>query len=74
MASSASADFDRAASAVSPGNRSNRVWENLKTAIAASSGFQRWKLEQQDCRSIDRQSLDTQVCDYLRETLETLAY
>ncbi|MGC9502209.1 hypothetical protein [Baaleninema sp.] len=73
MASSASA-YNGSASATPNGERPTRVWENLKTAIAASSGFQRWKLERQERRSIDRQNLDSQVCDYLRETLETLAY
>ncbi|WGV28443.1 hypothetical protein [Halotia branconii] len=50
----------------------SEIWHNLKYAIAASSGFQRWQLEStaqlQDLR------LDQQVQRYLRETLETLAY
>lgn len=51
------------------------IWEQLRSAIAASSGFQRW---QHESFSLDRQlhtlSLDHQVRRYLRETLETLAY
>ena len=51
------------------------IWERLKEAISSSSGFQRWQLERQ---SFDNQlqflSLDRQVQNYLRETLETLAY
>lgn len=50
------------------------MWESLKQAIAASSGFQRWRLE----RSVDGKfsglNLDHLVRSYLRETLETLAY
>jgi hypothetical protein len=52
----------------------SEIWQNLKQAIAASSGFQRWRLE----RSVDGTStglaLDNLVRSYLRETLETLAY
>ncbi len=48
------------------------IWNNLKCAIASSSGFQRWLLE------CDPQfqliELEQQVQRYLRETLETLAY
>lgn len=51
------------------------IWERLRSAIACSSGFQRW---QHESFSLDRQlqnlSLDHQVRRYLRETLETLAY
>lgn len=50
------------------------VWDHLKVAIAASSGFQSWKLEQQQRRSLEQNSIDKQVCEYLRETLSTLAY
>lgn len=50
------------------------IWQNLKQAIAASSGFKRWQLE----RSLDGKfsgiNLDNLVRSYLRETLETLAY
>ncbi len=51
------------------------IWNSLKSAIAASSGFQRWQLE---CLQIEDHlqelSFDHQVRRYLRETLETLAY
>lgn len=53
----------------------SQIWDNLKQAIATSSGFQRWQIEhlvgddpQQDY------NLETRVRRYLRETLETLAY
>jgi hypothetical protein len=50
----------------------NEIWHSLKSAIAASSGFQRWQLE----RNLQLQGLllEQQVQRYLRETLETLAY
>lgn len=53
----------------------SQIWNNLKQAIAANSGFQRWQLERLsgDARLQDL-SLDHQVRRYLRETLETLAY
>jgi hypothetical protein len=48
------------------------IWHNLKYAISASSGFQRWQLE---CNAqLQSLRLDQQVQMYLRETLETLAY
>ncbi|MFP4133337.1 MAG: hypothetical protein ACLFQP_05495 [Halothece sp.] len=49
------------------------TWENLRCAIAASSGFKSWQLENGViCDS--QKNLDEQVRTYLRETLETLAY
>jgi len=51
-----------------------RIWENLKQAIAASSGFQRWQLEHLPLDAENEINLDYQVRRYLRETLETLAY
>ena len=52
-----------------------QIWDNLKQAITASSGFQRWQVEQLPLDSeLHRLSLDYQVHRYLRETLETLAY
>ncbi|MDR9403941.1 MAG: hypothetical protein RI580_10920 [Halothece sp. Uz-M2-17] len=50
------------------------IWENLRSAIAQSSGFTSWQIENglQDTESQDH--LDEQVRSYLRETLETLAY
>ncbi len=51
------------------------IWNNLKQAIAISSGFQRWQMEQvQSSLQIQQLGLDEQVQRYLRETLETLAY
>jgi hypothetical protein len=48
------------------------IWNSLKCAIAASSGFQRWQLEH--VVPLQGLRLDQQVQRYLRETLETLAY
>ncbi|MBV8885347.1 MAG: hypothetical protein JO235_15320 [Chroococcidiopsidaceae cyanobacterium CP_BM_RX_35] len=51
------------------------IWDSLKCAIAASSGFQRWQLENLGLDTQPQESsLDHQVRRYLRETLETLAY
>ena len=59
------------------------VWQNLKEAIATSSGFQRWLLERQlkntqhnntTIAAPIAENLDKLVRSYLRETLETLAY
>jgi hypothetical protein len=52
----------------------SQIWQSLKSAIAASSGFQRWQLEQQTVEDFQALNLDQQVQRYLRETLETLAY
>lgn len=52
----------------------SQIWQSLKQAIAASSGFQRWQLEQQPDDRFQSLGLDQQVQRYLRETLETLAY
>ncbi|HEY9779692.1 MAG TPA: hypothetical protein V6D09_06095 [Leptolyngbyaceae cyanobacterium] len=52
----------------------SQIWNELKCAIASSSGFQRWRLEQISQTQIQNLSLDHQVSYYLRETLETLAY
>lgn len=49
------------------------AWENLRSAIAASSGFKSWQLEN-GVISDSPKNLDEQVRTYLRETLETLAY
>ncbi|MBO3460821.1 hypothetical protein G7B40_007995 [Aetokthonos hydrillicola Thurmond2011] len=48
------------------------IWNSLKYAIAASSGFQSWLLEHH--AQFQELELDQQVQRYLRETLETLAY
>lgn len=52
----------------------SQIWNDLKCAIASSSGFQRWRQEQISHTQIQNLSLDHQVSYYLRETLETLAY
>ena len=59
-----------------PGTRQSepQIWDNLKQAIAASSGFQRWQIERLPVDAQQELSLDHQVRRYLRETLETLAY
>lgn len=51
-----------------------QVWESLKQAIAESSGFKSWKIERHTNEQPQELSLDTLVHNYLRETLETLAY
>lgn len=49
------------------------LWKSLKSAIAASSGFQSWRSEQP--ANVTSTSSDEQLVRlYLRETLETLAY
>ncbi|WP_353931200.1 hypothetical protein WJM97_00910 [Okeanomitos corallinicola TIOX110] len=48
------------------------IWQSLKYAISASSGFQSWQLESND--QVKGLRLEQQVQIYLRETLETLAY
>ncbi len=50
------------------------IWDNLKRAIATSSGFQSWQLEHNHDTQLSAPSLEHQVRRYLRETLETLAY
>jgi hypothetical protein len=50
------------------------AWDGLKKAIANSSGFKSWKLEQHDDQHLPDVSLETLVYAYLRETLATLAY
>ncbi|AFZ27119.1 hypothetical protein Cylst_5074 [Cylindrospermum stagnale PCC 7417] len=53
-------------------SRDPKIWHNLKYAISASSGFQRWQLERD--AQLHGLRLEQQVQRYLRETLETLAY
>jgi hypothetical protein len=50
------------------------TWDSLKRAIAASSGFQRWRAEQVATVQVHNSNLEQLVSLYLRETLETLAY
>lgn len=55
-------------------SQDSEIWQNLKEAIAASSGFQRWQLERSLNDNLQTNNLDEQVIAYLRETLATLAY
>lgn len=49
------------------------LWESLKSAIAASSGYQSWRAEQ--LKTATTAISDEQLVRlYLRDTLETLAY
>lgn len=50
------------------------IWNNLKQAIASSSGFKRWYLERKADQQLSEMTQDQWVSHYLRETLETLAY
>ncbi|MEM9151332.1 MAG: hypothetical protein AAGB19_12865 [Cyanobacteria bacterium P01_F01_bin.3] len=50
-----------------------QLWQSLKSAIAASSGFQSWQAEQVSSIAPDA-STEQLVRLYIRETLETLAY
>ncbi|MBZ8179273.1 hypothetical protein [Oscillatoria salina] len=53
----------------------SEIWQSLKEAIANSSGFKRWQLQQNNSLvSSQPQNTDALVRRYLRETLETLAY
>jgi hypothetical protein len=68
--------FSMASLSTSPSQFSeDMTWDSLKRAIAASSGFKRWHLEQ-SASSVQMQSMSQEqlVSSYLRETLETLAY
>lgn len=65
-ANAASADANHAAD-------NTELWQSLKMAIAASSGFQRWRSEQ--LSSVDSTVSDEQLVRlYVLDTLETLAY
>lgn len=67
--------MSNSSSAAAPNFNSDRqVWASLREAIASSSGFQRWRLEQQFSEPRSSQDWDILVRRYLRETLETLAY
>ncbi len=45
------------------------IWHSLQQAIAKSSGFQSWRKENKSTENVEEQ-----VRQYLRSTLETLAY
>jgi hypothetical protein len=55
-------------------SQDSQTWDNLKQAIAASSGFQRWQMEHPVGVIRYRIIALSRVRRYLRETLETLAY
>lgn len=55
-------------------SQDSQIWDNLKQAIANSSGFGRWQQEHSAAEQLQEYSLDHRVRRYLRETLETLAY
>lgn len=55
-------------------SQDRQIWDSLKQAIAASSGFQRWQMEHPVVDQLQDYTLDRRVRRYLRETLETLAY
>jgi hypothetical protein len=66
-----------ASSTISPNyqfGQDREIWENLKKAIAISSGFKRWQEEQMTSEQISQTNLDEKVRLYLHETLATLAY
>jgi hypothetical protein len=65
---------DNTAFAANQWSEDSQIWQNLKTAIASSSGFQRWQLERHLNLIEPTNNLDQLVSLYLRETLETLAY
>ena len=66
MANLSSAETDHVA-------QDAELWESLKSAIAASSGYQSWRSEK--LASTTTAISDEQLVRlYLRDTLETLAY
>lgn len=48
-------------------------WDHLRNAIAASSGFQSWQIENGVTEAKSTEILDQQVRSYLQQTLATLA-
>lgn len=54
--------------------RDHELWDSLRQAIARSSGFKTWLQEKGVQPQSNQADLDEYVLDYLRETLETLAY
>jgi hypothetical protein len=60
---------------ISQSTPDHEVWQNLKGAIAESSGFKRWQAEKLvSDEPLEPTPLEIQVRSYLKETLETLAY
>ncbi len=50
------------------------LWQNLRRAIAQTSGFQRWQAEQGMATPLTPGEQEAQIDRYLREALATLAY
>jgi hypothetical protein len=55
--------------AISNLGQDQEIWNSLKQAIAKSSGFKRWQKENKL-----EINIEDQVKQYLRSTLEALAY
>jgi hypothetical protein len=55
-------------------DKNGAYWADLQRAIANTSGFHRWMIEQNISDKEQVDSLDRLVSLYLRQTLETLAY
>ena len=53
-------------------SQDRQIWDSLKQAIAASSGFQRWQMEHPVGDQLQDYTLDSRVRRYLRETKETM--
>ncbi len=51
-----------------------QYWQELKQAIASTSGYKRWIVERQGEVQPQDSTPDKLVKLYLRQTLETLAY
>lgn len=49
-------------------------WTQLKLAISTTSGFHRWAIEEGINPQAQDSELDDLIHNYLRQTLETLAY
>ncbi|MEL6221090.1 MAG: hypothetical protein AAFR31_00445 [Cyanobacteria bacterium J06627_8] len=63
------------ASLTRPGHAGDApAWESLKRAISSSSGFKRWQQQSNHDSSVNQPVSDQLVIEYLRETLDTLAY
>jgi len=64
-----------AMSTISSGlGKDQEIWNSLKEAIAKSSGFEQWQQEKKSDEKLTTLNIDERVTEYLRSTLETLAY
>jgi hypothetical protein len=52
----------------------HELWDSLKQAIAHSSGFKSWLQDKGFQPQSTKDQADSHILNYLRETLETLAY